>query len=159
MAQYDRVIPPGGEGKILLKVNTKGYEGNFSKAAHVYTNDPRNRVVWIGLKAFVKVSISVSPRLLYFGGFAGDTVEKVVTIHAQKSIPLSLKPISFSLSDKVEYRIETVEKGRCFKIAFKNKSVARGWYNGILKLQTNYPDKPLITIRIIGKIRTRNRGL
>ena len=158
MALYDRVIPPGGEGKIILKVNTKGYEGNLSKAARVYTNDLRNRIVWIGVKAFVKVSISVSPRLVYFSGFADDAVEKVVTIRAQNRMPLSLKPISFSISDKVEYRIETVEEGRCFRVVFKNKSVARGWYNGLLKLQTNYPDKPVITIRIMGKIRIRNRG-
>ncbi|MEA1935372.1 MAG: hypothetical protein U9M96_00945 [Thermodesulfobacteriota bacterium] len=158
MAQYDRVIPPGGEGKIILKVSTKGFAGNLSKAARVYTNDLRNRIVWIGVKAFVKVPISVSPGLVYFSGFADDIVEKVVTIRAQNRMPLSLKPISFSISDKVEYRIETVEEGRCFRVVFKNKSATRGWYNGLLKLQTNYPDKPVITIRIMGKIRIRNRG-
>jgi hypothetical protein len=158
VARFDRFIPPGGECKVILKVNTKGYEGNFSKAANVYTSDPRNRVVWIGLKAFIKFSISVSPGLIYFGGFASDAVKKVVTIRAQKSMPLSLKPISFSLSDKVEYRIETVEKGGRFRLVFKNISVEQGWYNGLLKIKTNYPDKPVITIRIIGKIRTRHRG-
>ncbi len=157
MALFDRVIPPGGEGKIILKVDTKGFEGNVTKAARVYTNDLQNRIIWIGIKAFVKVPILVSPGLVFFSCFAEDTVEKVVTIRAGHDMPLSLKPISFPLSDKVEYRIETIEEGRLFRVVFTNKSGASGWYNGLLKFETNYPEKPAITIRVIGQIRTRNR--
>lgn len=157
MARYDRVIPPGGEGKIILEVNTKGFAGNITKAARVYTNDLKNKIIWIGIKAFVKVPIVVSPRLVFFSCFAEDTVEKVVTIRAGHDMPLSLNPISFPLSDKVEYRIETVEKGRLFRVVFTNKSGISGWYNGLLKFKTNYPEKPVITIRVIGQIQTRNR--
>jgi len=31
-------------------------------------------------------------------------------------------------------------------------------YRGLLKLQTNYPDKPAINIRITGNIRTKKRA-
>ena len=57
MAKYDTAIPPGGEGKITLKVNTKGYDGWISKRARVHTNDPRRRIMKLTLKAFVKVAI------------------------------------------------------------------------------------------------------
>ena len=157
MARYDKVIPPGGEGKIILEVNTKGFAGNVTKAARVCTNDLKNGIIWIGIKAFVKVPILVSPGLVYFGGFAEDTVEKVVTIRAGHDMPLSLKPVSFPLSDKVEYRIDTVEKGRLFRVVLTNKSGVSGWYNGLLKFETNYPEKPVITIRVMGQIQTRNR--
>lgn len=158
MAQYDRAIPPGGEGKIILKVDTKGYEGNINEGAEVYTNDPKNKIVKINVTAFIKVSISMSPKSVYFGGFAGDTIQRVVTIQAQNPMPLSLKPVKFTLSDKVDYEIKTLEKGRSFKITFKNKSVAEGRYSGSLKLQTNYPDKPVMTIPITGNIRIKKQG-
>lgn len=158
MAQYDRAIPPGGEGKIILKVDTKGFKGNINEGARVYTNDPKNKVVRINVTAFIKVPISVSPRSVYLGGFASDTIERVVTIRTQNTKPLSLKPVKFTLSDKVDYRIEILEKGRYFRIIFRNKSVAEERYRGFLKLQTNYSDKPAITIRITGNIRTKKRG-
>ena len=159
MARYDKVIPPGGEGEIILEVNTKGFAGNITKAARVYTNDLKNKIIWIGIKAFVKVPILVSPGLVFFSGFADNTIEKVVTIRAGYDMPLSLNPVSFTLSDKVEYMIETVEEGRLFKVVLTNKSGVSGWYNGLLKFETNYPEDPVITIRVIGQIRTRNRGL
>ncbi|MDO9527636.1 MAG: hypothetical protein Q7J27_00580 [Syntrophales bacterium] len=159
MALFDKVIPPGGEGKIILEVNTKGFADNITKAARVYTNDLQNKIIWIGIKAFVKVPIVVSPGLVFFSCFAEDTVEKVVTIRAGHDMPLSLKPVSFPLSDKVEYRIETVEEGRLFRVVFTNKTGVSGWYNGLLKFETNYPEKPVINIRVIGQIQTRNRVL
>ena len=155
MARYDWVIPPGGEGKIILKINTKRYEGNINRSARVYTNDPKNKVVKIGVTAFVKVPISISRKLVYLGGFAGSITEKVVTIKAHNPTPLTLKPVSFSISDKVDYKMETLEKGRCFRIVFRNKCAAEERYNGYLKLRTNYPDKPIIAIRVIGNIRTK----
>ncbi|MBE9572755.1 MAG: hypothetical protein IMF11_19185 [Proteobacteria bacterium] len=141
-----------------MKVNTRGYEGRFGKTARVHTSDPGNRVVRIGITALVKVSVSVSPKSVYFGGLAGDTIERTVTIKARKTIPLSLKPVEFSLSGKVDYKIETVEEGRRFRIIFRNKSIAEERYCGFLKLQTNYPDKPVIIIQIMGNIRIKKEG-
>ena len=40
MADFDKVIPPGQEGKINLEIAGKKVHGNFSKSATVYTNDP-----------------------------------------------------------------------------------------------------------------------
>ena len=64
MASFDHTIPPGGEGKITLKVNTKGYEGKIYKGALVNTNDHEHNAVHLGIKAFVKVPVSVSPRVM-----------------------------------------------------------------------------------------------
>jgi hypothetical protein len=101
------------------------------------------------------VSILVSSRSVYLGGAADNTIERVIAIRAQNPVSLSLKPVDFSLSDKVDYRIETLEKGRHYRVVFKNKCAEEGRYKGFLKLRTNYPDKPAITIRIMGNIRKR----
>ncbi len=39
---FDRVIPPGGEGRISLRLNPKGCHGDTKKSALVLTNDPKN---------------------------------------------------------------------------------------------------------------------
>jgi len=57
VASFDHTILPGGEGKITLKVNTKGYEGKIYKSALVNTNDREQNAVHLGIKAFVKVPV------------------------------------------------------------------------------------------------------
>ena len=42
MASFDKAIPPGGEGKITLSVDTRGYQGKIHKTARIFTND-RNK--------------------------------------------------------------------------------------------------------------------
>ena len=60
MARYDKAVLPGGEGKITLRVSTKGYRGNISKGAKVYTNDPIKNIIILRLRGFVKASIHLS---------------------------------------------------------------------------------------------------
>ena len=79
MASFDHTIPPGGEGKITLKVNTKGYEGKIYKGALVNTNDREQNAVNLGIKAFVKVPVLISPRYVSFYGKAGQSISKVVS--------------------------------------------------------------------------------
>ncbi|MBW2182348.1 MAG: DUF1573 domain-containing protein, partial [Deltaproteobacteria bacterium] len=42
MASFDKVIPPGQEGKVTLSVKTKNMSGKFAKSATIKSNDPKN---------------------------------------------------------------------------------------------------------------------
>ena len=147
------MIPPGGEGKITLKVNTRGYQGNITKRANVYTNNPRGPNITLSLKAFVKVPIYVSTKYVYLGGQAGQSVTKTVMIRAETEKPLILEQKLFDLKNKVTYRLEEVEQGRLFRVHFTNVPGPAKTYVGFLKLKTNYPEKPEITIRIRGRFK------
>lgn len=151
MASFDRTILPGGEGKITLRVNTSGYQGEISKRARVYTNDPRNNVELLTIKAFVKVPIYVSPRYVYLRGQADRKITKTIRVRAQGNKPLKLEPGRFDLSTRLTYRIEEVEAGRVFKVHFTTIPGPAETYRGVLKLKTNYPEKPEITIPIRAK--------
>jgi len=111
VARFDRTIPPGGEGKITLRVDTTGYQGEIRQSAKVYTNDPSKNFEVLRIKAFVKAVIHLSPKYVYL-------------------------------------RIEEVEVGREFRIHFTSLPGPAGTYRGFLKLKTNYPERPEITIRI-----------
>lgn len=40
MAYHDEAIPPGGEGKITVRLNLRGTQGAVEKTSIVITNDP-----------------------------------------------------------------------------------------------------------------------
>jgi len=155
VVRFNRTIPPGGEGKITLKVNTRGYSGNINKGASIYTNDPRHQLVRIGIKAFVRISIHLSKSRIYFKGLAGQKITKTITIRAELDRPLNIETTRFNLDKKVTYKIEEIETGRIYRIHFTNIPGPAEIYHGSLKLKTNYPEKPDIKIRINGKFRKR----
>lgn len=148
MAHYDRVIPPGGEGRISLKINTRGYRGNVSKRARIYTNEPGNRYQAVGIKVFVKVPIHVTSRHLYLRGPADRKVMAAVTVKGDGSKDLRLKETEFTLNQKVTYAIQEIEAGKLYRINFTRLPGEVGVYRGVLKLKTTYPEKPELTIRL-----------
>lgn len=155
MAEYDKAVPPGGEGKITLRVSTKGYQGNIWKGAKVYTNDPINNVATLRVKAFVKASIHLSSQYVYLVGSENQSITEVVEIRAELDKPLKLNPIQFDLAQKLTYTLEEMEKGRRFQIRFTTIPGPCGIYKGFLKLKTNYQERPEITIWIRGRVREK----
>jgi hypothetical protein len=151
VAHFDRAIPPGGEGKITLKVDTSGYQGNVRKTARVYSNDPSNRLETITLSAYVKVPILVSSKLVYLHGKAAEAVEKTVQVTGELDKPLKIEPLEFNLTNKLAYKIEAVKPGKLYQVRFTSIPNTGDSFQGILKLKTNYPEKPEITIYIRGR--------
>jgi hypothetical protein len=156
VADFDKAIPPGGEGKIKLRIKTEGYQGAVRKTARVYTNDPTKAMVTLNISASVKAAINISPRYVYLSGIEEKSVAKVVEVSAQLDKALKLTPEQFNLAEKVTYAIEETEAGRKFQIRFASIPGVDKSYRGFLKLKTNYPEKPEITIRISGSVKNKH---
>ena len=153
MARFDRAIPPGGEGEIVLSLNTKGYQGTMQKYAVAYTNDPNKPQINLTVRAQVKVPISIHPRGVMLEGFVDDTVQQLVTIEGHLDRPLVLEPKELSLPQKVAYELKAVKKGRIYHVILRNISRKEDRYSGFLRLKTNYPEKPEIDVLFLGYIR------
>lgn len=153
MAQFDRTIPPGGVGKITLRVETEDRQGKIRKGARVYTNDPLRKLERISIEAYVKTAIHLSAKSVYFSGKVGETITKTIDIRGQPDKPLKLEPNHFDLENKVTYRIEEIETGRMYRIHFTSVPGPTIKYRGLLKLKTNYSEKPEITIGIRGRFK------
>ena len=95
----------------------------------------------------------MKPRSVHLRGFKGDQITGEVTIHAYEDLPLTLKPSKFSISNKVDYEIKTIEEGKIYRLTFQDKLRQKGNYRGILEIKTNYPEKPTLKIRVYGKIK------
>ena len=153
MANFDPAVPPGGEGKITLKVDTKGYQGNVRKSARVKTNDPEKQTVLLVVKATVKVPINVSSRYVQLYGKGDKEVQKTINIVAELDKPLNLTVIELTPKDKLKYTIETVQKGKEYRIRFTSIPGIKENFRGILKLKTNYSEKPEISFVIHGRFK------
>jgi len=155
VAQYDRVIPPGGQGKITLKVRTRGYQGKVVKSARVYSNDPGKKSALLRMTGIVKVPIALNPRSVYLYGVEGQSVSRAVEIRSQLQGRLELIPLEFNLQDKLEYTLEEIEKGRRYRVRFTSPAGPPRTFRGFLKLKTNYPQKPILTVWVRGRIRKK----
>jgi len=151
VASFDRAIPPGGEGRITLTVRTKGYHGVHGWSAKVITNDPRTHEALLSIKAFVQVPIYMKPYYVRLYGREDVTATRSIEIEARLDKPLTLKPGQCNLEGKVTYAIEEIDKGRRFKVSFTSIRGIAGSYRGFLNLETNYEEKPIVTIRINGQ--------
>lgn len=129
--------------------------GNIRKSARVYSNDPTKGYERLNIRAIVKAPINISVRTVNLTGYEGQEITSSITITAGESKPLKLEPGEFNLSDKLYYQIEQIDEGRKFKISFTNVPDLVGYHRGILRLKTNYPQKPEIVIPIRVNIRKK----
>jgi hypothetical protein len=121
------------------------------KLAKVFTNDPRNRDVLLEITAFIKESIHISTQRVYFRGKAEHPATKTVDIVTRLNKSLKLEPTYFNLKQKVTYKIEVVQPGRSYRIHFTSLPGSSNDYYGVLRLKTNYPEKPEILLRVKGR--------
>lgn len=156
VTSFDPVTPPGGEGKIQIRIDTKGLLGPLRENVRVYTNDPGRPQVILVVKADVKPVITLSRRFVNFYGMEGERMAQEVEITAEMKKPLLLKPIQFSLEGKLTYAIEEIEEGKRYKIRIENIPGPARLFRGFLKLGTNYPEKPEVTIWIWARMTQKN---
>lgn len=151
MARFDREIPPGGEGKITLKVNLKGYQGTVTKSATVLSNDPQNSRSVLVVKATVKNLIEVRPASnVSFRGMADQQTEKAIDIIGASEL-FHIASVESNLEEKIAYRLETVEEGKQYRLNVSNR-LQQGRYSGFIKLHTDLVQKSNVVIRVTGLI-------
>jgi len=155
VVQYDRTIPPGGEGKIVLRVDTRGFIGTVRKEAKVYSNDPENGTVIITLQANVKLSIQVSPKSIKLAGYEGTVITQSVIITANEEKSLEIELIQSNLSERITHEIEVIEPGRIFKVNFNYTPIPGDNLKGNLIIKTNYPERPNINIPVTARFQKK----
>ncbi|MBW1853417.1 MAG: DUF1573 domain-containing protein [Deltaproteobacteria bacterium] len=149
MASFDKVIPPGQEGKVTLSVKTKNMSGKFAKSATIKSNDPKNPKLRIKLKGEVKKYISVKPsNRLYLTGYEGDIISKSLKIINHQESQLKLTNIESTMDDKIEYDLKPIVAGKEFELIVKTVKELKGRSNGKITITTNSEKKPNLEISV-----------
>lgn len=114
----------------------------------MYSNDPRQKVAILNIRAFIKEHITFSPRFVSFKASRDGKLTKTVVVRAEGISSLTLEPVRFNLEKHLIYRIEEIEPGALFKIHFTTIPGPTGTYWGLLKLKTNHPGWSGISIQL-----------
>ncbi len=151
VVSFDSVIPPGGQGSITVRVDTHGSEGRERWGVTIFTNDPNWKEATLDLRADIQPAIVVSGSSVQFSGKSILSTTRVIEITSGIDRPLVIQPEQFDLVGKVDYSLEETQKGKRFRVTFRNLPGPFDFYRGSLTFKTNFPELPELTIWIFGR--------
>jgi hypothetical protein len=157
VARFDRTIPPGGLGKIVLSLDSKKVHDAFNKTATIQSNDTSHPGLRITLKGVLRRWIDVDPERLFLRGYEDDKPHAAIRIVSNLKEPLVVKLGSApELKGKLDCELKTVLEGKEYRLEVVNKA-GIGRYNGNIILLTNSATKPQISVPVFADI-TGNVG-
>ena len=152
MADFDKVIPSGSEGKISVKlVGHKLHPGRFKKSFTVKTNDPENAKITLYVKGHVKQVFQVS-KSLSVSGYKGELLKDEVVMTTALDQPINLVGYHWSekgrdkdiLEENIEVKITPIEKGKKYRIETKMKNdLPPKQYFSDLYIDTDFESLPI----------------
>jgi hypothetical protein len=128
VADFDKVIPPGGEGKIrALIYGAKISPGNLDKSFYVTTNDPANEKFTLVIEGKVSKTFDFS-RDLRWAGFTDEPlkIESVVTDLLDTPVDVTSarwddESKAKGIDTKFSLKLETIAKGHAYRLTIAKK--------------------------------------
>ncbi|RMG48474.1 MAG: hypothetical protein D6718_01690 [Acidobacteria bacterium] len=97
MAEFDSVIPPGGQGKVVAKVHTKGQQGRRTKTISVQTDDPVRPNVTLRLSFEARPAVAVYPApTVNLVAVQGEKAEASLLLRRGDGAPLRVEAVEAS---------------------------------------------------------------
>jgi hypothetical protein len=167
VAESDRVIPPGKEGRAILEVDTSSQAGAITKIATLRTNDPARSNIIFSLVANVLTSpdggpvkgvtlragkhigpLFVAPHDRWIARVASGQKARTEFMVSVEKGPVRLMRVE-SATPRFVSRIETVEEGKLYRLVVETtESAERGSHTGRLWVITDSAALPSFRINI-----------
>jgi len=151
VAKYDKVIPPGQEGKIEMVIEGKRVHGKFNKTATIRSNDPKHPTTTIAMMGNITPYVSIIPKTrLFLQGQYGETITKSITLKSnEKDLDFAITKIESNLDDKITYDFAPGEDKSMWTInVYKNPKLARLSTYGTLTVYTTSEKAPTKAVQI-----------
>ncbi len=163
VAEFDKEIKPGGQGKVKVTLDTAGFKGGISKSVMVMSNDIENPIMALALKADVRPYIEILPRqLVRFNVLQLEgATEKIVVTGTERSGDFKITGVKSDSDDlTLEYRrLDEAERieGK-FPTQYEvsiglKKDAAIGPINSVVTVKTNAPEAKELQIKVFGVVR------
>jgi len=147
VARYDRVIPPGGKGKVTLTIDTSRVRGDFKKKAIVWSNDMERLSTALYLMGHVKPHISVeSGGYLSLWGPKGKVLQGHLEITNNHEKPVKITGIDSDLQGRIRWRLQEIKPGFVYRVQVEEIIKTDKDYFGHLFVRTDNPKKPELVI-------------
>jgi hypothetical protein len=153
VAKYDRVIPPGGIGKITLQIQPFSVVHAFKKKTYVRFNAPDLSSVNLVVTGNAQKSIEIEPsHIVRFRGAPKNDLTAQVKLTSNLPFPWEITKVQNFQPDKFDATLKTERPGKVYILEVRNKSLDQGHYVGMIELFTNVVHKPKIIIRVIADL-------
>jgi hypothetical protein len=153
-ADYDRIVPPGGQGKIVLTIAPFSVLKQFAKHTKVFFNDPQRPRETLTMSGWGEPTIEIQPHhIVRFEGEAGDDLKAQVRFISHLNIPWEISEVTTSIPQHIEVKLRPEERGKSYVLEVKNKSREVGRYTGKIEMKTNAVKRPRLIVRVFGDIR------
>lgn len=151
VAKFDKVIAPGGEGKIELVLDGSQVTGEFAKTAQVRTNDPDHPEMTLTIAGTEIPFMNVAPAgTIYLHGRVDEAVEKTLTLSSnEKDFALAITGVTSNIDDKITYKVEpSAKKGEFVLRVAKKTGVPPSSAYGNITVKTNSEKAPETVLQV-----------
>jgi hypothetical protein len=129
VADYDKVIPPGGEGKIRAHIyGAKIFPGELEKSFYVTTNDPANEKFTLVIEGKVTKAFELS-REMRWAGFTDEPLKLESVVTNLLTSPMIVTGARWDdeskakgIDAKFNLKFETISKGRTYRLTITKKT-------------------------------------
>lgn len=149
---WTKVVPPGGTGKISLKVDTAKFKGPISKTATVTTNDPEQPSLRLVMNATVTTFIDILPRdTVSFRQYRGEEKKEEVTIKSNEPGEFKINDVQLT-GEGLKHELTKAGAGEYKLALWLDKATPVGSVNGTAKLLTSSAKEPEVTVMVRGTV-------
>lgn len=153
VADYDRDIPPGGEGRIILTIKPYSVMRNFLKKTTVTLNDPSRPEVVLTMKGYVQPIIEIQPsHIIRLRGMVNDDLRGQVRFISHQSQPWEITKYINGLPGNIEVNLKTEKPGKVYVLEVRNIRREAGNYGGKIELFTSSKQRPRLLVRVFANL-------
>jgi len=150
----EREVPPGGEARVGVSLDTARLAGRTTKTVNVYTNDPDAPVVGLSLAGQVLADLILTPQPLYLGHLRrGEAVRREVIVTSgrpgERYVVERVEPTSPHLHARLEPRPDGPGQRLVVEL---DRDLPLGRFNEQLRLHTTSPREPVLTLPVFGSV-------
>lgn len=159
VADYDRVIPPGGQGKLTLTIKPYSVMRDFLKQTKVKLNDPAKPELELTAKGYVQPIIEIQPNhIVRLRGKVDEDVRGQVRFISHLAAPWQITGVDNNIPQRVAVNLKTEEPGKVYVLEVRNISQDAGHYGGKIELSTTSQERPRLIVRVFANIYPSGSG-
>ena len=161
VAEFDKVVKPGARGRVLLKVETRGFNGPITKSALILSNDPMSPQTTLLVAAVVKPYVEILPTgYLRLQGIVGETTTATTILASAEPdfAPTGAQPtlpaLTASVAPVPEKERLPGKPDRQFRVTLSTTpETAEGLVGGYVKVVTGSKRQPEVDVPVSGFLR------
>jgi hypothetical protein len=151
VAKFDKVVAPGGTGKLVATLKTTGFKGNIGKTIDVFANTPGGGKVALSIAGYAKPTYEILPaEPLVFSIDDNDRSKRELTIRPLESASTKI----LSVQSQLKYVTATLEpasdaKGTFYKVHLDfAPETPRGRLGMALRVVTDSKREPEVSLPV-----------